>query len=76
MEEQSNFLIPKHRKLSEEECIALMEKYSLTDKLKLPKIKISDTALVELKDISAGDIIEISRTSFAGDSKYFRVVIE
>jgi len=70
-----NILIPVHRKLDEKEANSILEKFSLSDKLKLPKIKIKDSALVEM-DVEVGNIIEITRHSFAGVSKYYRVVIE
>jgi len=69
-----NILVPVHRKLDEKEANSILEKYSLSDKLKLPKIKIKDSALVDLS-VEVGDVIEITRHSFAGVSKYYRVVI-
>ena len=70
-----NILVPVHKKLDEKEVTTILEKYSLDDKLKLPKIKIKDSALVDLS-VQVGDVIEITRRSFAGVSKYYRVVIE
>ena len=75
MEKQANFLVPKHSKLTKDQINSLLKKYSLTDVLKLPKIKIADPALSGLK-IELGDVIEITRQSFVGESKYYRVVIE
>lgn len=75
MEEQRNFLIPKHRKLSEAEVKELLEKYNLNSTQKLPKIKIKDPGLNGLEP-EIGDIFEITRKSFAGETKYYRVVIE
>lgn len=75
--EKNNFLIPKHKVLSETDKKALLEKYSLEDDHKLPKIKIKDNALSSLEGVKAGDVIEITRSSFAGDdNKYYRKVIE
>ena len=74
-EMQNNFLIPIHRKLTEEETSSILEKYNLISKLKLPKIKAGDNAIAEL-EAQIGDVIEITRNSFAGESKYFRVVVE
>ena len=74
MEKVVNFLIPKHRKLSESEVKNLLEKYNLSDSSKLPRIKIQDPGLENI-EIQAGDVVEISRKSFAGETKYFRVVI-
>ncbi len=75
MDKNINFLMPVHRKLSESEVSALMEKYSISSTSKLPKIKISDPALQTITP-ALGDVIEIIRISFAGENKYYRVVIE
>lgn len=72
--ESKNLLVPKHRKISKEEITDILEKHNLIDVFKLPKIRIKDPALAEL-EIELGDVIEITRFSFAGESKYFRVVI-
>ncbi len=72
MEKTVNFLVPQHRKLAEKEITPILEKYSIEDTSKLPKIKVKDPAL-EGMDVVEGDIIEITRTSFAGQSKYYRV---
>jgi len=71
-----NFLVPGHKKMSEEEVLIILEKYNLKDKSKLPKVKIKDFAVKSMKDVVVGDVVEISRTSFVGDTKYYRVVIE
>ena len=76
MGQQINFLKVNHRKLSADEVTIILNKYSLSDVLKLPRIKIKDKGLVELEEISLGNVIEISRDSFAGESKYYRVVVE
>ena len=76
MEQQQNFLIPKHKKLTEEEVKNLLEKYNLSSISKLPKIKIKDQGLDSIEEVQAGDVIEISRKSFAGETKYYRVVVE
>lgn len=73
--EETNFLMPKHEKLNADQIKALLEKHSLEDVSKLPKIKIKDIALSTL-EVSIDDVIEITRESFAGQSKYYRVVIE
>jgi DNA-directed RNA polymerase subunit H (RpoH/RPB5) len=72
----NNFLVLKHRKISREEVSILLEKYSLSSTSKLPKISIKDPAISNIEDLSLGDVIEITRNSFAGENKYFRVVIE
>ena len=75
MVDKVNFLIPTHRKLSEEEVNSILEQYELNDKIKLPKIKVKDPAIVEL-GAELGDVVEITRKSFAGESKYYRMVVE
>lgn len=76
MATQMNVLIPSHRKLSDEEVVLLLEKYSLDEVAKLPKIKLKDPALADL-NVEAGSVVEISRNkSFVGSSKYYRVVVE
>jgi len=74
--ETINFLVPRHRKMSEKEILILLEKYNLENKSMLPKIKFKDFAVKEDDNIAVGDVVEISRTSFVGDSKYFRVVVD
>jgi len=75
MAKEKNVLTPVHRKLEKSEITSLFKKYLIEDVLKLPKIKIKDQALAEL-DVEVGDVIEITRKSFAGKSKYYRVIIE
>ena len=72
---ETNFLIPKHKKLEDSEVSKLLEKHSLKSVDSLPKIKARDQALSGL-DVKVGDVIEITRHSFAGESKYYRVVVE
>jgi len=76
METKQNFLIPPHRKLTPEETKVLLEKYSIDSSNKLPKIKIKDPAINKIEDLKLGDIIEIKRKSFVGESRYYREVIE
>ena len=74
--ETANFLVPGHKKLTSEEVSELLRKYSIKDTSKLPKIKVKDPALESL-GCEVGDVVEIIRSSFAGDNnKYYRVVIE
>jgi DNA-directed RNA polymerase subunit H (RpoH/RPB5) len=72
---ETNFLIPKHKKLKDSEVAKILEKHSIQSIEKLPKIKARDPALSDL-DIQIGDVIEITRHSFVGETKYYRVVIE
>jgi len=70
-----NFLIPTHKKLEGDAVNSLLEKFNLDDVFKLPKIKIKDASIKGM-DLSIGDIVEIERYSFAGKTKYYRLVIE
>ncbi len=72
---ETNFLIPNHKKLTEEEISTLLSKYSI-DKKNLPKINIKDPGLsVYGLEVEEGDVIEITRTSFAGEKPYYRLVV-
>lgn len=73
--EKTNFLVPKHRKLSKDEVEKLLKQCFIDNVSKLPKIKQKDPALA-LLEVGLGDVIEILRNSFAGESKYYRVVVE
>ena len=69
-----HILIPKHRKLSEEESDNILKKYNISRK-QLPRIRISDSAVLELNP-KRGDIIEITRDSpTTGKSYFYRVVV-
>jgi len=73
--EQTNFLVPKHRKISVEEKQILLDKYNLDSVEKLPKIKLKDPAIIEL-DVQVGDVVEIVRDkSFVGEAKFYRVIV-
>lgn len=68
-------LVPKHELLSEEEKKELLKRLGvkLSD---LPKIRISDPAIKNL-GAKPGDIVKIYRKSpTAGESIYYRVVVE
>lgn len=75
MEEQKNFLIPTQRKLTEEEVKLLLDKYKLDSTSKLPRIKVKDPSISELEP-QLGEVIEFKRNSFAGETSYYRVVVE
>lgn len=67
--------VPEHRKLDEEETEEVLEKYD-TSKEGLPKIERTDAALKQM-DVEVGDVIEIIRESpTAGETVYYRHVIE
>jgi len=68
-------LVPEHSKLSEKEAKDLLKKYNLTIR-EIPKILITDPAIVHL-DVKEGDVIKIKRHSrTAGDVVFFRGVIK
>ncbi len=68
-------LVPKHEVLSEEEAKELLDKLNIS-RGQLPKIYKNDPMVKKIK-ASVGDIICITRKSkTAGESKYYRVVIE
>ena len=67
-------LIPKHKKLSDKEKQALLEKHRITEK-ELPSIRKKDPALRGV-DADVGDIIKIERDSLtAGTTVYYRCII-
>lgn len=69
-------LVPEHRILSPEEKEELKEKYGLKTLKELPKIKVSDPAVIAIGGVYK-DVIEITRKSpTAGKSKYYRVVVK
>ena len=69
-----NYLVPRHRILSEKEKEELLKKYNISP-LQLPKILTTDP-IVQILGAKEGDIIEIIRKSpTAGETKYYRVVI-
>lgn len=70
-----HYLVPKHEILSPEERQAVLEKYRI-EPYKLPRIKASDPA-ARLIGAKPGDIIKIIRRSpTAGESVYYRYVVE
>lgn len=67
-------LIPPHEKVSEDEKKILLEKYNIT-LLQLPKIKIDDPSIKHLS-LKRGDVVKIIRKSVtAGNSTFYRVVV-
>ena len=70
-----HILTPKHLKIGEREKAQLLEKYHVTSR-ELPKVLKTDAAIKEL-DAKPGDIIKIIRkSSTAGESAYYRVVMD
>jgi len=68
-------LVPIHIKLDEKEAEELLKKYNIS-KNQLPKIRIDDPAIRNL-NVKPGDIIKIIRKSpTAGESIFYRVVVE
>lgn len=69
-------LVPKHKILSDKEKIELKKKFKIAYLKQLPKIKLSDPAVLVLGG-SVGDVIEITRNDLiSGENKYYRVVIK
>ena len=70
-----HILIPKHTKLSDKERQELFEKYGISMR-ELPKIVKDDPAIASL-DLKHGDVIRIIRKSpTAGESIFYRAVIQ
>lgn len=72
---QDHIFVPKHEKLSENEKKEILTKYNVSVK-QFPKIGLKDAAIKHL-EVKIGDIVKITRKSpTAGDSVYYRVVME
>ena len=70
-----HILVPKHEIMTYEEAEQVLEKYHCKS-IELPLIFVSDPAIVGL-GVKAGDMIKITRKSAtAGESFYYRYVIE
>lgn len=70
-----HYLVPKHEVLSPEERKAVLEKYRI-EPYKLPRIKTSDP-IMRVIGAKPGDIVKITRRSpTAGESVYYRYVVE
>jgi DNA-directed RNA polymerase subunit H len=68
-------LVPQHLKLSEKEKEAFLKENNFTAR-NLPKVLKDDSAVKELNP-KAGDLIKITRPSkTAGESVYYRIVVE
>ena len=68
-------LVPPHRVMSKDEIKGLIKKYGLKSPRQLPRILVTDPAVVAIGG-GRGDVIEITRNSkMAGESKYYRLVI-
>lgn len=71
----THVLIPKHTKLSEKEKQELFEKYNISIR-ELPKIYLSDAALIGM-DVKENDVIKIERKgATAGQTIFYRGVID
>ena len=68
-------LVPEHRKMSEDEVEELLERFDI-ERENIPAIKSNDSALKQ-EEFEVGDVFEITRdSSTAGQSKYYRRVVE
>jgi len=71
---RKHMLVPEHSKLNKAEINELLDKYNITVS-ELPKISSNDSAIQNL-NAKPGDVIKIKRKSpTAGESIYYRVVI-
>lgn len=71
----TNFLIPEHTKLSPEEVQDLLTQFSI-NRENLPKIDMKDPALsINNLEVEEGDVIRVTRKSFAGEKPYYRLVV-
>jgi len=68
-------LVPKHEIMEEREVKELLDTYKIK-KEQLPKIKLSDPVIKEIK-AGVGDVVKITRRSrTAGKALFYRLVIE
>ncbi len=68
-------LVPKHEIVGKEELADLLDTYKIQPE-QLPKIKLADPVIKEIK-ANVGDVVKISRRSrTAGKSLSYRLVIE
>ncbi len=68
-------LVPEHMVIEESEIKELLDMYKIK-KEQLPKIKLSDAVIKEIK-AEVGDVVKITRRSrTAGKSLSYRLVIE
>lgn len=71
---EDHILVPKHTKINDKEKKALLEKYKITQR-ELPNIIKKDPAIKNL-NAKSGDVIKIIRKSrTAGESAFYRVVV-
>ena len=71
----ANLLVPKHEILSDTDKSGVLQQYHVTPDL-LPHILVTDPAVLEIK-AKPGDVLRITRDSeTAGESIYYRVVVE
>ncbi|MFH1722855.1 MAG: DNA-directed RNA polymerase subunit H [Candidatus Altiarchaeota archaeon] len=70
-----NKKIPKHELISEKDADRIIKGYNIT-KEQLPKIRLEDPAINDMK-AKIGDVIKITRqTQVGGETIYYRAVIE
>lgn len=68
-------LVPKHEIMTKDEAEAVMERYHCKP-TEMPLIYVTDPAIVKL-GVKPGDLIRITRnSSTAGESIYYRYVVE
>lgn len=70
-----HFLVPQHKRLTDEQKKELLKKYNISIK-QLPMIKVNDPAIKEM-NCKVGDLILVKRPSpTAKETEYFRVVVD
>jgi len=68
-------LVPKHRKLNNEETIEIMDKYLIKSKIQMPMIMHNDV-IAKWLGLKQGEIVEITRyNENSGISYYYRCCI-
>lgn len=71
---RKHVLVPQHRKLSEKEKQAVLERYHATLE-NMPKISKKDPVVLSI-GAKPGDLVEIRRKSLtAGEALFYRVVV-
>lgn len=68
-------LVPLHKKLTNDEAIALMEKYMIKSKLQMPLIIHTDV-IAKWLGLKQGDIVQITRyNENSGEMNYYRCCV-
>ena len=68
-----HILVPKHRKLTEQEVKQLLENYDISE-LQLPTLPSTDPVAKKL-GLKPGDVVEVTRDGITKKYPYFRRVV-